>query len=147
MSCGVGRRCVLDLALWWPRSGIAVAPSLGTSICHWVWPLKKKKKPNKPKHLLVQLSFIFVILLSNKGLKMLSVFTVFNSSIPPPFCLGSCYGKPGLLQPVVNSQSPSCLTHEQPLSRQFFPDIIFLNQASRIPHFFSFAAPSPASPF
>ena len=46
MSCGVGRRRGWDPALLWLRlwlADVGFDPSLGTFICHWCGPKKKKK--------------------------------------------------------------------------------------------------------
>ena len=48
VSCGVGHRCSSDLVLQWLWCRlVAVALSLGTSICHECGPKKKKRKKKK----------------------------------------------------------------------------------------------------
>ena len=49
MSCGVGHRCGLDLAwlwlwLWAGSCSSDLTPRLGTSICCWCGPKKKKSR-------------------------------------------------------------------------------------------------------
>ena len=62
MSCGVGRRCGLDMALLWLWAGScssSLTPSLGVSVCLGCSPkeTKKKKKKKKDYLLAAQASF------------------------------------------------------------------------------------------
>ena len=62
VSCGVGRRCGLDLALLWlwgrPTTTAPIqTPSLGTSICHGCSP---EKRPKKKKNFIYSLTWLSV---------------------------------------------------------------------------------------